>query len=84
MVDGDCSCESRRQLLIGRKAVRKLDSVLKSRHIIVPTKVPMSALSTQNKDVSVVLSTSTLSTQKPLVVTSDSISDKFLVKILNI
>ena len=49
-VDGDCRCESSRQLLHGRKAVTKLDSVLKSRDIIVPTKVPMSTLSTQNKE----------------------------------
>ena len=30
--DGDCSLEIRRQLLLGRKAMTNLDSVLKSRH----------------------------------------------------
>ena len=39
-VDGDCSHEIRRQLLLGRKAMTNLDSVLKSRDIItLPTKV---------------------------------------------
>ena len=37
--DGDCSHEIRRQLLLGRKAMTKLDSVLKSRHVTLPTKV---------------------------------------------
>ena len=37
--DGDCSHEIRRQLLLGRKAMTNLDSVLKSRDIILPTKV---------------------------------------------
>ena len=37
--DGDCSHEIRRQLLLGRKAMTNLDSVLKSRHITLPTKV---------------------------------------------
>ena len=37
--DGDCSHEIRRQLLLGRKAMTKLDSVLKSRDITLPTKV---------------------------------------------
>ena len=37
--DGDYSCEIRRQLLLGRKAVTSLDSVLKSRDITLPTKV---------------------------------------------
>ena len=37
--DGDCSQEIRRRLLLGRKAVRNLDSVLKSRDITLPTKV---------------------------------------------
>ena len=31
-VDGDCSHETRRQLLLGRKAMTNLDSVVKSRH----------------------------------------------------
>ena len=37
--DGDCSHEIRRQLLLGRKAMTKLDSVLKSKDISLPTKV---------------------------------------------
>ena len=37
-VDGDCSHEIGRQLLIGRKALTNLDSVLKSRDITLPTK----------------------------------------------
>ena len=38
-VDGDCSHEIRRSLLLGRKAMTNLDSVLKSRDITPPTKV---------------------------------------------
>ena len=37
--DGDCSHEIRRGLLLGRKVMTNLDSVLKSRDIILPTKV---------------------------------------------
>ena len=37
--DGDCRHEIRRQLLLGRKAMTKLDSVFKSRDITLPTKV---------------------------------------------
>ena len=37
--DGDCSQEIKRHLLLGRKAVIKLDSILKSRDITLPTKV---------------------------------------------
>ena len=37
--DGDCSHEIRRQLLLGRKSMTNLDSVLKSRDISLPTKV---------------------------------------------
>ena len=37
--DGDCSHEIRRYLLLGRKAVANLDSVLKSRDINLPTKL---------------------------------------------
>ena len=40
-VDGDCSHEIRRQLLLGRKAMTNLDSVLKSRDITLPTKICM-------------------------------------------
>ena len=38
-VDGDCSHEIKRHLLPGRKAMTNLDSILKSRHITLPTKV---------------------------------------------
>ena len=37
--DGDCSHEIKKQLLIGRKAMTNLDSILKSRDITLPTKV---------------------------------------------
>ena len=36
--DGDCSHEIKRHLLLGRKAVTNLDSILKSRDITLPTK----------------------------------------------
>ena len=38
-VDGDCSCEIKRCLLLGRKARTNLDSILNSRDITLPTKV---------------------------------------------
>ena len=38
-VDGDCSHEIKRCLLLGRKAMTNLDIVLKSRDITLPTKV---------------------------------------------
>ena len=38
-VDSDCSCEIKRHLLFGRKAITTLGSVLKSRDITLPTKV---------------------------------------------
>ena len=38
-VDGDCSHEIKRRLLLGRKAMTNLDSILKSRDITLPTKV---------------------------------------------
>ena len=38
-VDGDCSHVIRRCLLLGRKAMTNLDSILKSRDITLPTKV---------------------------------------------
>ena len=38
-VDGDCSHEIKRCLLLGRKAMTNLDSVLKIRDITLPTKV---------------------------------------------
>ena len=37
--DGDCSCEIKRGLLLGRKAMTNLDSILKYRDIILPTKI---------------------------------------------
>ena len=39
LADGDCSHEIKRHLLLGRKAMTKLDRVLKSRNITLPTKV---------------------------------------------
>ena len=38
-VDSDCSHEIKRYLLLGRKAMTNLDSILKSRDIMLPTKV---------------------------------------------
>ena len=38
-VDGDCSHEIKRHLLLGRKAMTNLDSILKSRDATLPTKV---------------------------------------------
>ena len=37
--DGDCSHEIKRRLLLGRKVMSKLDSILKCRDITLPTKV---------------------------------------------
>ena len=37
--DGDCSHEIKRRLLLGRKVMTKIDSILKSRDITLPTKV---------------------------------------------
>ena len=43
--DGDCSHEIKRRLLLGRKAMTKLDSILRSRDITLPTKIhPVKAL----------------------------------------
>ena len=43
--DGDCSHEIKRRLLLGRKVIAKLDSILKSRDITLPTKVhPVKAM----------------------------------------
>ena len=39
IADGDCSHELKRRLLLGRKAMTNLDSILKSRGITLPTKV---------------------------------------------
>ena len=38
-VDGDCRHEIKKHLLLGRKTMTKLDSILKSRHITLQTKV---------------------------------------------
>ena len=40
--DGDCSHEIKRRLLLGRKVMTKLDSILKSRDITLSTKVHLS------------------------------------------
>ena len=37
--DGDCSHEIKRRLLLGRKVMTKLDSILKSRDITLPSKI---------------------------------------------
>ena len=37
--DGDCSHEIKRRLLLGRKAMTNLDSILQSRYITLPTQV---------------------------------------------
>ena len=37
--DGECSYEIKRHLLLGRKCMTNLDSILKSKDIILPTKV---------------------------------------------
>ena len=38
-VDGDCSHEIKRHLLLGRKVMTNLDSILKNREVTLPTKV---------------------------------------------
>ena len=40
-VDGDCSHEIKRGLFLGRKVMTNLESILKSREITLPTKVPL-------------------------------------------
>ena len=40
-VYSDCSHEIKRHLLLGRKAITKLDSILKSRDFTFPTRVPL-------------------------------------------
>ena len=37
--DGDCSCEIKRHVLLGKKAMTHLDSILKSRDIALSTKI---------------------------------------------
>ena len=41
IVDGDCSHEIKRRLLLGRKVMTNLDSILKSRDITLSTKIPI-------------------------------------------
>ena len=48
MADGDCSHEIKRRLLLGRKVMTNLDSILKSRDITLPT-----VLSSQGYDLSI-------------------------------
>ena len=43
-VDGDCSHEIKRCLLLGRKAMANLDSIIKSRDITLPTKVHLRSI----------------------------------------
>ena len=42
--DGDCSHETKRHLLLGRKTITNLHSILKSRDITLPTKIRQSKL----------------------------------------
>ena len=44
IADGDCSHEIKKRLLLGRKAMTNLDSILKSRDITLPTKVVVKAM----------------------------------------
>ena len=39
--DGDCSHKVNRRLLLGRKVMTSLDSILRSRDITLPTKIPL-------------------------------------------
>ena len=41
IADGDCSREYKRRLLLGRKVMTNLESILKSRDITLPTNVPL-------------------------------------------
>ena len=41
--DGDCSCEIKRHLFVGRKVMTNLDSLLKNRNVTLPTKVHLKA-----------------------------------------
>ena len=43
-VDGDCSHEMKRRLLLGRKVMTNLDSIFKSRDITLPTEVRLDKL----------------------------------------
>ena len=48
--DGDCSHESKRRLLLGRKVMTNLDSILKSRDITLPTKIKFTEHSSSHID----------------------------------
>ena len=52
-VDGDCSHEIKTRLLLGRKVMINLDSILKSRDIILPTKVKAMVFPAVRMDVSI-------------------------------
>ena len=45
IADGDCSHEIKRHLLLGRKVMTNLDSIFKSRDMILPTKIMLSVWS---------------------------------------
>ena len=49
--DGDCSHETKRHLFLGRKAITNLGSILKSRDIILPTKVHLVSYGFSNSHV---------------------------------
>ena len=49
--DGDCSHEIKRHLLLGRKAMTNLDSILKRRDITLPTKVRLVKVMVSNSPV---------------------------------
>ena len=51
--DGDCSHEIKRHLLLGRKVMTNLDNILKSRDIILPTKVKAMVFPAVCMDVSI-------------------------------
>ena len=56
--DGDCSHEIKRHLLLGRKIMINLDSILKSRDITLSTKVHLVTTTTTTKSLSSVVSNS--------------------------
>ena len=48
--ESDCSHEIKRRLLLGRKAMKNLDSILKSRDIVLPTKVHLFSYFNRNME----------------------------------
>ena len=56
IADGDCSHEINRHLLLGRKAMTNLDSILKSRDITLPTKDHMGKSMTRSSIKSTIIS----------------------------